>query len=507
MADSLDAYLRRSLLATVYDVARETALERAPRLSAKLGCEVLLKREDTQPIFSFKLRGAYNKMVRLSREALARGVVAASAGNHAQGVALSAARLGARAVIVMPVTTPSIKVEAVRALGGEVELVGDTLEQAAEHARALVEAGAMTYVHPYDDPDVIAGQGTIGIELLRQCPGRLDALFVPVGGGGLAAGVGAVVKALRPEVKIVAVEPEGADAMVRSLREGRRVALDRVSRFAEGVAVRTPGEETLRLCREVVDDTVVVSNDEICAAIRDLFEDRRAMLEPSGALAFAGLKRWLEAHPEARGSTLAAITSGANVNFERLGHVTERADIGERREAVLAVSIPETPGSFRRFCQVIGARPVTECNYRHGGAERAHVFCGVRIEHPSEVDALAATLRDEGYGVLDLTDDEVAKLHIRHLVGGRAPHLEGERLFAFWFPERAGALAEFLAAMRHPWSISLFHYRNHGSDFGRVLVGLVVPEAEQRELDAFLSRVGFEWSEVSADPACRLFLR
>jgi threonine dehydratase len=504
---SIDDYLRRALLSTVYDVARETALERAPRLSGRLGCEVLLKREDTQPIFSFKLRGAYHRMVRLPREVLDRGVVAASAGNHAQGVALSAARLGAKAVIVMPVTTPSIKVEAVRALGGEVELVGDTLEQAAEHARGLVESRGMTYVHPYDDPDVIAGQGTIGIELLRQRPGRLDAVFVPVGGGGLAAGVGAVIKALRPEVKIVAVEPEGADAMVRSLREGRRVSLDRVSRFAEGVAVKTPGEETLRICREVVDDTVVVGNDEICAAIRDLFEDRRAMLEPSGALAFAGLKRWLAAHPEARGGTFAAITTGANLNFERLGHVSDRADIGERREAVLAVSIPETPGSFRRFCQELGQRVVTECNYRHGAGERAHVFCGVRIEHPSEIEAFAAHLRAQGYGVLDLSGDEIAKLHIRHLVGGRAPHLPSERLFAFWFPERAGALAEFLAAMRHPWNISLFHYRNHGSDFGRVLIGLDVPDAERPELDAFLGRVGFEWSEVSADPACQLFLR
>jgi threonine dehydratase len=505
--ETVDGYLRRALLANVYEVARETPLERAPRLSARLGADVLLKREDTQPIFSFKLRGAYVKMARLSREQLDRGVVTASAGNHAQGVALAASRLGARATIAMPVTTPSIKVEAVRSLGAEVALVGDTLEQAAEHARALEQSTGATYVHPYDDPDVIAGQGTIGIELLRQCPGRLDAVFVPIGGGGLAAGMGAVIKALRPDVRVVGVEPEGADAMTRSLAEGRSVRLDRVSRFAEGVAVREPGTETLRVCRQVVDACVVVSNDEICAAMRDLFEDRRALLEPSGALAFAGLKRWLALHPEARGSTFAAVASGANMNFERLGHVSERADIGERREAVLVVSIPETPGSFRRLCQVLGARVVTECNYRHAATDKAHVFCGVRIDHAEELDELVTDLRAEGYDVLDRTDDEVAKVHLRHLVGGRAPHLPGERLFSFWFPERKGALAEFLAAMRHPWNISLFHYRNHGSDFGRVLVGVVVPSEERAELDAFVARLGFEGTEVSSDPACRLLLR
>ncbi len=505
-APGIDEYLRRSLLATVYDVARETPLELAPRLSAKLGHQVLVKREDTQPIFSFKLRGAYNKMVRLSATALARGVVAASAGNHAQGVALAATRLGSRAVIVMPRTTPSIKVEAVRALGATVTLVGDTLEQAAEHATALAEQGGLTYVHPYDDPDVIAGQGTIGIELLRQCPGRLDAIFVPVGGGGLIAGIGAVVKALRPEVRIIAVEPEGADAMIRSLREKRRVTLAAVSRFAEGVAVSAPGVETLRIAERVVDEGVVVSNDEICAAIRDLFEDRRAMLEPSGALAYAGMKRWAHEHPQVRGATMIAITSGANVNFDRLRYVSERADAGEQREVIFAVTIPEKTGSFRQFCQVLGDRHVTECSYRIAQGARAQVFVGLRVEARDEAAGLVGALRTEGYGVIDLTDNEVAKLHVRHLGGGRAPHVRDERLLAFWFPERTGALAQFLAAMRHPWSISLFHYRNHGSDFGRVLVGLVVPREDSAALAEFLAALGFEWSDVGDDPACQTFL-
>ncbi len=502
----IDAYLRRALLATVYDVARETPLEHAPRLSAKLGHNVLVKREDMQPIFSFKLRGAYNKMVRLPASALAAGVVAASAGNHAQGVALAATRLKTRAVIVMPRTTPSIKVEAVRALGATVTLVGDTLEQAAEYADRVAREGGMTYVHPYDDPDVIAGQGTVGIELLRQCPGRLDAIFVPVGGGGLIAGIGAVVKALRPEVRIIAVEPEGADAMIRSLREKRRVTLSTVSRFAEGVAVRAPGVETLRIAERVVDEGVVVSNDEICAAIRDLFEDRRAMLEPSGALAYAGMKRWAQEHPESRGATMIAISSGANVNFDRLRYVAERADVGEQREIIFAVTIPEKAGSFRQFCQILGDRYVTECSYRIADAERAQVFVGVRIEARHEAEGLACALRNEGYGVIDLTGSEVAKLHVRHLVGGRAPHVRDERLLAFWFPERTGALAEFLRLMRHPWSISLFHYRNHGSDFGRVLVGLVVPPEDANALSDFLAALGFEWSEVGDDPACQAFL-
>jgi threonine dehydratase len=503
----LDEYLRRALLSPVYDVARETPLEHAPRLSARLGVDVLVKREDLQPIFSFKLRGAYHKMARLSKEELARGVVAASAGNHAQGVALSAQRLGAHAVIVMPVTTPSIKVEAVRAFGAEVVLHGDVYDQAATHARTLEAERGLTFVHAYDDKDVIAGQGTIGIELLRQCQGRLDAIFVPVGGGGLIAGIGAIVKALRPDVKIIAVEPEDADAMVRSLREGRRVTLDRVGRFAEGVAVRAPGEENFRVALRVVDDGVTVTNDEMCAAIKDLFEDRRAVLEPSGALAFAGMKKWLETHPEAKGWTMIAIASGANMNFDRLRSVAERAEVGERREAVLAVTIPEEPGSFRRFCAVIGARAVTEFNYRYADATRAHVFVGLRVGDRREELEVAKALRDGGYQVLDLTDDEIAKLHVRHMVGGRAPNATDERLFAFVFPERAGALADFLEAMRHPWNISLFHYRNHGSDFGRVLVGLQVPKEDDAELAAFLDRVGFEWADVDDDPACRLFLR
>ncbi len=503
---ALDEYLRRSLLARVYDVARETPLEHAPRLSARLGSEVWLKREDLQPIFSFKLRGAYNKIVRLSPEALAGGVVAASAGNHAQGVALAAAKLGARARIVMPVTTPSIKVDAVRALGGEVVLFGDTLEQAAEHAHALAADGG-TYVSPYDDPDVIAGQGTVAIEILRHLPGRLDAVFVPVGGGGLIAGMGAVIKSLRPEVRVIAVEPERADAMTQSLRTGTSVSLPRVSRFAEGVAVREPGVETLRLCRQVVDDQVVVSDDEICAAIRDLFEDRRALLEPSGALAFAGLKRWVAEHPGSAQGVFVAVASGANINFERLGQISERADLGEHHEAVFAVKIPERPGSFRELCGALGGRAVTECNYRHGDDHEAQVFLGVRVETAAEADVFAGSLRARGYEVLDLSQDEVAKTHVRHMVGGRAPHVANERLLSFWFPERNGALSEFLGAMHHPWDVSLFHYRNGGSDFARVLVGMVVPESDRAALDAFLARLGFDWAEADSNPACRRFLR
>ena len=400
----------------------------------------------------------------------------------------------------------TIKVAAVRALGGEVILHGDAYDQAAARADELARERGLSFVHPYDDPDVIAGQGTIGIELLRQLPGAIDAIFVPVGGGGLIAGIGAAVKALRPEVKIVCVEPEEADGMTRSLAAVRRVTLDRVGRFADGVAVRTPGEETFRVAQRVVDDCVVVTNDEICAAIKDLFEDRRAVLEPSGALAFAGLKKWVEQRPGERGRTLVAIASGANMNFDRLRHVSERAEIGERREAVLAVTIPEKPGSFRRFCKIVGARAVTEFNYRFADPLRAHVFVGVKVESRGEAESVIGDLRAEGYEVLDLTDDEIAKLHVRHMVGGRAPGAVYERRYAFLFPERAGALPDFLEAMRHPWNISLFHYRNHGSDHGRVLVGLQVPPGDEDELAAFLDRVGFEWSCVDDDPACKMFL-
>ncbi len=498
--------MRRSLLARVYDVAQETPLERAPTLSGRLKNDVYLKREDLQPVFSFKLRGAYNKISNLSPDALERGVITASAGNHAQGVALSAQKLGIRAVIVMPVTTPSIKVDAVRARGGEVVMFGDNFDAAFEHAKSLEALQGLTFVHPYDDPDVIAGQGTIGLEILKQIPTRLDAIFIPVGGGGLLAGIGAVVKALRPEVRIIAVEPEDAASMAVSLQAGHRVTLDKVGRFADGVAVRLVGEHTFEVAKQVVDETVVVSNDEICGAIKDLFEDRRAVLEPAGALAYAGLKRWVQ-DKDVEGLTLVVIASGANMNFDSLRHVSERAELGEKREAVFAVTIPERPGAFRDFCQNIGSRAVTEFNYRYADSEAAHVFVGIRIGDRTEASEIATSLRREGYDALDLTDDETSKLHVRYMVGGRAAGAENERIVSFIFPERAGALTQFLDGMQHPWNISLFHYRNHGSDYGRVLVGIQVPPTDSEEFQAFLDRTGYEYSEETDNPACRLFLK
>jgi threonine dehydratase len=501
----LDEYLRRSLLARVYDVANETPLERAPMLSARMGNHVYLKREDEQPVFSFKLRGAYNKMVNLPADVLARGVVCASAGNHAQGVALSAAKLGCRATIVMPRTTPQIKVDAVRALGGHVVLHGDNYDEASAHAYELLRTEGLAFVHPYDDPDVIAGQGTIGLEILKQRPGDLDAIFVAVGGGGLISGIGAVVKSLRPEVQIIGVEPEDADAFMRSIEAGRRVTLDRVGRFADGVAVKTVGEETFKVARTVVDETIVVSNDAICAAIKDIFEDRRAILEPAGALAYAGLKRYVEERG-IKDKHLVAIACGANVNFDTLRHVSERAELGEKREAVLAVTIPEEPGSFRAFCRAISDRPVTEFNYRYADSKQAHVYVGVRVGGPAEAVEMVQSLRTQGYEVLDLSDNETAKLHVRHMVGGRA-EAEHEVLYSFSFPERAGALMQFLDAMRHPWNISLFHYRNHGSDYGRVLAGIQVPPEEMGSFQAFLDRLGYEYTDETCNPACGLFLK
>ena len=500
----LQSYLRKILLARVYDVATETPCELAPVLSRRLGCEVWLKREDQQSVFSFKLRGAYNKMAGLSKEELARGVVAASAGNHAQGVALAGRRLGVSATIVMPATTPRIKVDAVRRHGAEVVLFGDNYDAAYEKARELAASAGMTFVHPYDDPDVIAGQGTIGLEMVRQIPQPVDAVFVPVGGGGLIAGVGVCYKALHPATRVVGVEPEDADAMARSLRAGRRVRLERVGRFADGVAVRQVGEETFRIARKVVDEVVVVSNDEICAAIKDVFEDRRCVLEPAGALAFAGLKRFVQRSGK-RGGRFAAIASGANLNFDTLRHVSERAEIGERRETVFAATIPERPGSFLEFCEAIGPHEITEFNYRYSPGPEAHVFVGLRTANPTEVAALFARLQARGYGVVDLTDDEVAKLHVRHMVGGRTK-ARHERLFAFVFPERPGALLGFLRRLEQPWNISLFHYRNHGSDYGRVLAGIQVPPADRAKLKAFLRDSGLEWTEVTSNPACRLFL-
>ena len=498
-------YLKKILNARVYDVARETPLDFAPVLSQRLRNQVWLKREDEQPVFSFKCRGAYNKMAGLSSADLKKGVITASAGNHAQGVALAARKLGTHAVIVMPRTTPQIKVDAVRDLGGRVVLQGDNYDAAYAYAREIEGRRRLIFVHPYDDPEVIAGQGTIGFEILKQHTHDLHAVFVPVGGGGLIAGIAVYIKQLRPEIRIIGVEPEDADAMDRSLKTGRRVRLDHVGIFADGVAVRQVGEETFRLCREFVDEMVVVTNDEICAAIKDIFEDRRSVLEPAGALAFAGLKRYVE-RGRLRNQQLVAIASGANVNFDRLRHVSERAEIGERREAVLAVTIPERPGSFRQFCSLIGDRNITEFNYRYADPDQAHVFVGVQVHEAAEVRRLIRALRGQGYPTLDMTDNEMAKLHIRHLVGGRAPHAANEILYRFAFPERPGALLHFLNKMGGAWNISLFHYRNHGADFGRVLVGMQVPPRDNRAFQKFLDQLGYEYTEETANPAYDLFL-
>ncbi len=501
-------YLTRILNARVYDVAIETSLSPAPLLSARLGAQVLIKREDEQPVFSFKLRGAYNKMAHLSREQLQRGVIAASSGNHAQGVALAAQKLGVRATIVMPRTTPLIKVDAVRTRGARVVLHGESYSDAYEHAIALADKRRLAFVHPYDDPLVIAGQGTIGMEILRQHQGPIDAVFVAVGGGGLIAGIGSYIKAVRPEIKVIAVQPMDSAAMTESLQRGRRVELATVGLFADGVAVRKVGEETFRVCQRVVDDTVLVSTDEICAAIKDVYADCRCVLEPAGAVAIAGLKRYAERH-KAQGKTWIAVACGSNMNFDRLRFVAERAMVGEHREAVLAVTLPEKPGSFKRFCELLGPRSVTEFNYRYAGPGDAHVFVGVEVVDRKEIKQVIRAFRGGGMQALDLTDNELAKLHIRHLVGGHAAGAEGERIFRFDFPERPGALARFLAALRHDWNITLFHYRNHGSDVGRVLVGLQVPPSEQGLVPKFLSglaRQGYAWIEESSNPAYSLFL-
>jgi threonine dehydratase len=499
-------YLERILTAQVYDVAEESPLERAAGLSARLGNELLLKREDLQQIFSFKLRGAYNRMVRLKPGQLAQGVIASSAGNHAQGVALAAQRLGARAVIVMPVTTPPIKVSAVKRRGAQVVLHGDTYDDAYGHALELAEARGYTFVHPYDDPDVIAGQGTIGMEILWQHPKPIHAIFVPIGGGGLMAGIATYVKRLRPEIRMIGVEPVDADAMKRSLDAGQRVRLDQVGLFADGVAVKEVGEETFRLCRENVDEVVLVDTDAMCAAIKDVFEDTRAILEAAGALAIAGAKAYV-AREGLRGETLVAIASGANMNFDRLRFVAEQAELGEQREAILGVTIPEEPGSFRTFCSLIGARNITEFNYRYADPKAAQVFVGVSVHDRDETAALVRDLEGHGLRTFDLSDDETAKLHIRHLVGGHAPaSVDNELLYRFEFPERPGALMRFLNSMGRSWNISLFHYRNHGADYGRVLVGMQVPAAEHQDFRAFLDRLGYRYWDETANPAYRLFL-
>jgi len=498
-------YLERVLNAQVYDVAIESPLEVAPSLSRRMHNRLLLKREDMQPVFSFKLRGAYNKMVKLPAAALKRGVIAASAGNHAQGVALAAQKLGCEATIVMPVTTPQIKVDAVRARGAKVVLHGDSYDEASVHARELERRHRLTFVHPYDDPDVIAGQGTIGMEILRQYTKPIHAIFAAVGGGGLIAGVAAYVKRLRPEIKVIGVEPEDADAMYRSLKSGRRVKLDQVGLFADGVAVKQVGAETFRLCRELVDDMIRVDTDAMCAAIKDVFEDTRAILEPAGALAIAGAKAYVE-RTGIRGKTLVAIACGANMNFDRLRFVAEEAELGEQREAILAVTIPERPGSFKTFCALLGPRNITEFNYRYADSKEAHVFVGVQVHDHEETVRLVRSLRRHGLRTLDFSDNELAKLHVRHLVGGHAPAVANEILYRFEFPERPGALMKFLNAMSRGWNISLFHYRNHGADYGRVLVGMQVPPQDKRKFHAFLAKVAYPYCDESGNAAYRMFL-
>ncbi len=502
---NLDDLVRAILTSRVYEVVHETSLDPAPRLSARLGADVWFKREDQLPVFSFKLRGAHNKIARLSPEELDRGVITASAGNHAQGVAYSARHLGARALIVMPETTPSIKVDAVRALGADVVIAGDTYSDAQAHCDAIVDETGMTFVHPFDDPDVVAGQGTIADEIVRRSTSGLGTVFVPVGGGGLIAGIGAYLAAVVPHVRVIGVESVEADAMSRSLAAGTPVTLDEVGIFADGVSVRRVGDYTFPLVQRVVDELVTVTNDEISAAVKDVFEDTRTIVEPAGALSVAGLKRWAEEN-DLGGSRAVAVLSGANMNFDRLRFVTEQAELGEAREALFAVRIPERKGSFREFCSVLGRRVITEFNYRLDSREAAHIFVGVTTASRDDAAVLATDLRARGYETADLSDDEVAKLHVRHMVGGRPPGVLDEQVFRFEFPERPGALMGFLDTLGGRWNISLFHYRNHGADVGRVLAGFEVPPAEHDRFRTFLDELGYRATAVDANPAYESFL-
>jgi len=501
-------YLKKILTARVYDVARESELTFARRLSARLANQIHLKREDNQAVFSFKLRGAYNRMANLSAEERDRGVITASAGNHAQGVALAASRLGLHAVIAMPVTTPQVKVDAVRTHGGanvEIALFGDSYSDAYEHALTIQARRGLTFVHPFNDPDVIAGQGTVAMEILRQLQGPIDAIFVPIGGGGLMAGMSVYIKALRPEIKVIGVQTEDSCAMAQSLKAGERVTLTDVGLFSDGTAVKLVGEETFRVCREHVDEVVLVDTDALCAAIKDIFQETRSLVEPAGALAVAGIKAYVE-REQVQGRTFVAVTSGANMNFDRMRFVAERAEVGEEGEAVFAVTIPEERGSFKRFCELVGERSVTEFSYRIADAQKAHLFVGVQTRKRDEDAVIAATFEKHGFATLDLTHDELSKQHIRYMVGGRSPLAHDELLYRFEFPERPGALMRFLSSMAPNWNISLFHYRNQGADYSNILVGIQVPENEQGAFEQFLKTLGYAYWNESNNPVYSLFL-
>ncbi len=501
-----ESYIKPILNARIYDLAIETPLDEARLLSQRTGNRVLLKREDLQPVFSFKLRGAYNKLLQLSPAERERGVICASAGNHAQGVALGSQHLGIKATIVMPRTTPAIKVDAVRARGAKVVLHGDSYDEASAHARKLVEEKGLTYVHPFDDPDVIAGQGTIGMEILRQFHGKIDAIFVAVGGGGLCAGIAAYVKFVRPDIKIIAVESEESACLKAALEKKKRVVLPHVGIFADGIAVAQIGEETFRVLRKTVDEVITVSNDEICAGIKDIFEDTRSIAEPAGAVSVAAIKKYV-AEKQVLGQTFVAIACGANINFDRLRYISERTEIGEQREAILAVTIPERPGAYREFCKALGKRNITEFNYRYADNRAAKIFVGIQVSGGGQDrQELVEELTQQGYEVVDMTDNELAKLHIRHMVGGHAPGLTDEVVYRFEFPERPGALYNFLAKAGSRWNISMFHYRNHGSASGRVLVGMQVPKKERPEVKKFLDELGYPYRDETANEAYQFFL-
>lgn len=501
----LKQYIELIEHARVYEICKETPLQSAPMLSARVGNEVLLKREDLQPVFSFKLRGAYNKIAHLSMEERERGIICASAGNHAQGVAMSAQKMKLKATIVMPTTTPEIKVKAVASYGAEVVLIGDSYSDASSHAASLCARTGMTFIHPYDDPLVIAGQGTIAVEMLRQSPEDLDAVFVPIGGGGLIAGIALYFQQYSPDTRIIGVEPEDSAAMHDSLRDGERVLLDQVGIFADGVAVKQVGELTFDLARQLVDEVVLVDTDEICAAIKDVYDEKRVVVEPAGALAVAGMKKFV-AREGWQGKLLACINSGANMNFDRLRHVAERSEVGERREALFAVKIPEVPGSFLSFCRLIGSQPITEFNYRLSNRAEAHVFAGIKVEDETEIQRVTDTLQRHGYSALNLLDNELAKLHIRHMVGGKCQIVQSERVYRFEFPERPSALLDFLSQLAGRWNISLFHYRNHGAAFGRVLAGFEVPDEDMPAFSSYLDALGYQYVEESENPALALFL-